>query len=146
MVGKRPPSYTEKLARTVNVKLIDYRIPSEEVLRKADLVISPGSTTLAEAALLKKPAIQLGDLGTTLLLPNVEKHTDISTLSRKITEVLNANADPDYEKKLQNYVASAYDTGFDVDYLGAWEQGKSELVGSLWQTYKKEIERVLSKK
>jgi len=147
MVGKRPPSYTEKIARTVNIKLVDYRLSSEQVLKGADLLISPGSTTVAEAAFLGKPAIQLGDLGTTLMLPNVHKHSDMATLTKKIIEVLNTKVDvKEYERKLENYVAAVYDTGFDVDYLGAWEKGKSELREPLWQTYKKEIERILSKK
>ncbi len=146
MVGKRPPSYTEKLSRTVNVKLIDYRIPSEKVLKGADLIVSPGSTAVAEAAFLNKSAIQLGDLGTTLMLPNVTKHSDISTLSEAIKEALHKKLEADYERKLENYVAAVYDTGFDVDYLGAWEKGKNDLLEPLWQTYKGEIERILTLK
>ncbi|MDD5290987.1 MAG: hypothetical protein PHZ04_02615 [Patescibacteria group bacterium] len=141
MVGLRPPSYIEKIARTVNIKLIDYRISSEDVLKRADLIISPNSTTIAEAAFLNKPAIQLGNLGTTLKLPNVFHHTDMTTLSAKIKEILKINLKTDeYERRLENFVAAVYDTGFYFNYFKAWEQG-DEALDPLWQIYKKEIEK-----
>lgn len=147
MIGLRPPSYLEKIARTVNIKLIDYRIRNEEVMKKADLIISPGSTTLAEAAFLKKPAIQLGNLGTTLKLPNVFKHTDMTTLSLKIKEVLKIKlGDKEYEKRLENFVASAYDTSLSTDYLKIWDEGKVELLPNLWKDYLKQLKRVFNVK
>lgn len=142
MIGKRPPSYIEKVARTVNVKFVDYRISSEKVLKGSSLVISPSSTTIAEAAFLKIPAIQLGDLGSTLKLPNVTHHTDMTTLSAKIREVLALNLNTDeYERRLENYVAAVFDTGFDYDKITAgWAgNGKNEL----WEAYKNEMERIL---
>ena len=142
MFGLRPPSYLEKVARTVNVKLIDYRIPGEEVLKKCDLVICPNSTTMTEAAFCWKPAIQLGDLGTTLKLPNVFRHTDMTTLAKKIKEILALNLKTEeYEKRLENYVAAAYDAGFDFDFAGAWGGGSEESFNSLWQAYKKELSK-----
>ncbi len=144
MVGKRPPSYLEKISRTVNVKLIDYRIPSQEILKRAALVVSPSSTTIAEAAFFNKPAIQLGNLGTTLKLPNVFRHTDMTTLARKIQEVLAVNLNnPEYERRLVNFVAAAYDTGLEVDYVSLWEGRRMDLLDQLWQDYKKELARVL---
>jgi len=146
MVGYRSPSYIEKIDKTPNVKLIDYRISSQEVLTKADLVISPSGTTLAEAAFLKKPAIQLGNLGTTLQLPNVFKHTDMTTLSDKIKEVLKYDFENDeYERRLMNFVAAAYDTGYDLNYIKIWEKGDKEGRNKLWEVYKKEISRILIK-
>ena len=143
MLGLRPPSYIEKVARTPNVKLIDFRISSDRVLEGADLVISPNSTTLAEAAFYWKPAIQLGNLGTTLKLPNVFKHTDMTTLAGRIKELIGINLKTEaYETKLENYVAAAYDTGFDFNYVGVWERGEQENMELLWQHYQREIERV----
>ena len=140
MVGKRPPSYIEKVARTVNVKLIDYRIPSDQVLRRASLVIGPSCTTLAEAAFYRKPAIQLGNLGTTEQLPNVFKHTDMTTLSKKIKELLAVNLDtPEYERRLENYIAAAYDEGFDFNYWGVWDRGEKENMEKLWDAYKRQL-------
>jgi hypothetical protein len=143
MAGLRPGSYLEKVARTVNVKLIDYRIPSEDVLKRADLIISPNGTTLVEAAFYRKPAIQLGNLGTTLKLPNIFKHTDMTTITEKIKQALEANLETEeYERRLENYVAAVYDTGFNYKYAKAWVQG-GENMETLWQIYKKEVERVL---
>lgn len=142
MVGFRPPSYLEKIARTPNVKLIDYRIPSETILKNADLVISPNSTTLAEAAFYNKSAIQLGNLGTTLALPNVIRHTDVTTLSAAIKTALKRDLHTsEYEKRLENFVAAVYDTGFDVDYINIWEQGDPSglALERLWRVYRKEI-------
>jgi len=146
MVNLRPPSYIEKIARTPNVKLIDYRIMSEEVLKKADLIVSPNSTTIVEAAFLKKPAIQLGNLGTTLKLPNTFKHTDMTTLSARIKEVLKINLETEeYERRLENFVAAVYDTGFDFPYEIFWAKGKGSDTEVLWQIYKKEIKQALIK-
>ncbi len=140
MLGLRPSSYLEKVARTVNVKLIDYRVPSEKILQKTDLIIAPNSTTFTEAAFYNKPAIQLGDLGTTLKLPNVFKHTDMTTLSVKIKEILAVNLKTaEYERRLENYVAAAYDTGFKYDFEGAWGGASKESTDNLWRILKEQL-------
>lgn len=145
MVGKRPPSYIEKIAKTVNIKLVDYRTPQSEILKRASLILSPNSTTVAEAAFYNVPAIQFGNLGTTLALPNVFKHTDMTTLSEKIKEVLKINLkNEDYERRLENFVAASFDTTIKADYIGIWENGKIELLEELWKAYKKEITEVLN--
>lgn len=145
MVGLRPPSYLEKVARTVNVKLIDYRVPTELVVKNADMVICTNGTTLAEAAFYNKPAIQLGNFGTTLQFPNVVHHTDMTTLTQKIKEVLNMNChSPEYEYRLENYVAAVYDTGFDVNYIGAWEKGEKESMKRLCDIYKEQVFNISS--
>jgi len=146
MTNKRTPSYLEKISRTPNVKLVDYRLTTEEILKRADLVISPNSTTIAEAAFLSIPSIQFGDLGTTLKLPNNYKHTDMPSLSKKIKEKLQTNLQNDeYEKKLENYVAAAYDTCIDLNYLKIWQEpGTTEEASreKLWNFYKEEIIRL----
>ncbi len=140
MIGLRAPSYLEKIARTVNVKLIDYRFSSEEVLKRADLVICPSCTTIAEAAFLNKPVIQLGNLGTTMKLPNVFKCTDMTILSKKIKEVLKADLNtPEYERRLENYVTAAYDVGIILNYCEIWEKGDKEKLGLLLECFEKEI-------
>ena len=145
MAELRPPSYLEKIARTPNVKLVDYRISTKKILERASLVISPSSTTIVEAAFLKKPVIQLGDLGTTQMLPGVARHTDMKTLSKKIKEALAMNTEnPEYERRLENFVAAAYDTGFDVDYFGAWESGRKDEYSAIWDAYKKEVCRLIN--
>jgi hypothetical protein len=141
MIGLRKPSYIERLARTPNVKVIDYRTPNETVIKGADLIVSPNSTTIAEAAFYRKPAIQLGNLGTTLRLPNVIKHADLTTLSKTIKEHMQADLDTEeYDRRLERYVAAVYDTGFDVNYFNTWTYGGDEkTMASLCDIYKKEV-------
>jgi len=144
-VGRRGPSYMEKISRTPNVKLIDYRIPTENILAKAAMVISTSSTTNAEAAFYKKPAIQLGNLGTTLKLPNVFHHTDMTTLTKKIKEILALDLDTqEFEFQLENYVAAAYDAGFNFNFDGAWVRGEKTDLEPLWLLFKREIEQALA--
>ncbi|KKW23535.1 MAG: hypothetical protein UY65_C0001G0027 [Parcubacteria group bacterium GW2011_GWA2_51_12] len=146
MIGLRSSAYLEKLARTPNVKVIDYRVPSDDVLKRAALVVSPSGTTLAEAAFYNKPAIQFGNLGTTLRMPNVTKHTDMTTLPKKIREVLSQNLQtPEYERRLENFVAAAYDTGFNYNYVGFWVKGSEADLEGLWSAYLAEIERSVIK-
>ncbi len=143
MLGRRSPSYLEKVARTPNVKLVDYRIPSQVMLEKADIVISPSSTTLGESAFFNKPAIQLSDLGTTRALPNVMHHSDLTTLSSAIRAMLASNFHTsEYERRLEDYVAATYDVGLEVDYIAIWAGQRPDLLPQLWEAYKKEIARL----
>ena len=145
MYGYRSPDDLEQIARTPNVKLVDYRISSEVVLKYADLVVGPASTTLAEAAFLQKPAIQLGDLGITQELPNVVRHNDVTTLPGVIRKMLEKDLHtPEYERRLENYVAAAFDVGFDLPYADIWSGSRSDLLPALWEIYRAELSRVFS--
>ena len=141
MVGLRTPSYLEKVDRTPNVQLVDYRIPSEELIKKSDMVISTFSTCFFEAAFYNKPAIMFSDSGIFEMLPNVFRHTDPATLSGKIKEVLSADLKTEaYERQLENFITAVYDVGFNFDYSAAWLGEKKDLE-ELWQIYKKELEK-----
>lgn len=147
MQGYRAPSYIKKVDKTPNVKFIDFRIPTDEILKRTSLVINHNCTTFAEAAFYKKPAIQLGNLGTTLKLPNVFKHTDMTTISAKIKETLRIDLNnEEYERRLRNYVAAVYDTGFEFNHRGVWLEGKQGDMDFFWQKCRQEIERVLGNK
>ena len=144
MLGFRPPEYLKDLAGTPNIKLIDYRIPSETVLKGASLVIAPNSTAMVEAAMHHIPVIQFGEEGIILKLPNVLKHTDPSTLSACIKERLRINLKtPEYERRLKNFVAAAYDTGFELDYISAWEDAKEDEREKIWDMYRAGLDRIL---
>lgn len=145
MVGYRPPSYIRKIARLVNVKFIDYRIPNDQILKRAGVIISQNSTTIAEAAYFNKPAIQLGNLATTQLLPNVSRHTDMPSISSAIRSALKIDVtSEDYENRLRNFVAAVYDTGFELDYQKLWEEGRdTEEMSNLWSFFRAEIARLL---
>jgi len=146
MVGLRPPSYIEKIMRTPNIKMIDYRVKSEEILKRADLLVSINGTSLAEAAFYGKKGIQLGNLGITKKLPNVTTHTHLPSLAEKIKQVLSSEVDPAYyEWKMENYVAAAYDTGFEFNYWGVWDRSDKIDMTPLWQAFRQEIIRVLQK-
>jgi len=144
MLGFRAPDFLEKISRTPNIKLIDYRISSDTVIKKSAMLVCTNGTTLAEAAFYNKPAIQMGNLGTTTVLPNVSKHTDMTTLAAAIKEHLTFNADsPEYERSLRNYVSATYDVGMEYDYIQAWENGNAD-ENALWQPYLKEIVKNLA--
>jgi hypothetical protein len=127
MIERRPPSYHEKLARLPNVKLLDPQLPAPDAINRCALVVNAGGTVLAEAAFYCKPAIQLGRLGTTLMLPNVTRHTDMTTLPSAIRQALDRDdlGSGEYERCLGNYVAAAYDTGFELDFERVWYEGGS---------------------
>ncbi len=145
MIGYRSPSYLEKIARTPNVKLIDYRINSEDIIKRMDLVVSPNSTTSAEAAFYYKPAIQLGNLGTTLRLPNVFKYTDMTNISSEIKELVAKDLrSEEYKRRLENYAAAAFDVGFEFNYFGVWEYQETEDMKILWRAWKRELEKIFN--
>ncbi|MFA4941297.1 MAG: hypothetical protein WC582_01705 [Patescibacteria group bacterium] len=147
MVGLRSPSYYEKISRTLNVKLVDYRISSEEIIKKSGLVISSYGTVLFESAFFYKPAIILSDAKIFTLLPNVFKHTDISSLSQKMKELLKINLKNDkYEKQLENYISAVFDVGFTADYRKAWYQGEANSRERLIDLFIGEINRRINEK
>jgi hypothetical protein len=144
MEGRRPRSYLEKLSRTPNVKLVDHRIPSERLLRGARLLVGASGTAFAEAAMLGLAAIQLGDLGTIRLLPNVTHHADVTTLEGRISEVLAMPpGGEDYERRLRNYVAAAYDVGFNDDYYALWERGGAASREPIYQRFSQHARALL---
>ena len=127
--GLRPRSYLEKLARTPNIKLIDYRIPTPVVLRRARMVISPACTTFSEAALMRVPCLQLGPMGSTELLPNVSRAEPWDTLARQILRVLTSRLDtPEYEQALERFATAAFDVGTLLDHDHIWYHGTEEEV------------------
>ena len=121
MFGKRSPTYLEKIQRSPNVKLIDYKVSNYEILKKTRLMIGFSGSTFLEAALLNIPSILLGNIGTIKRLPNVYCHTDMSSISRKILEILENNSKTNNQKKLLNYFKCGIVNGMDVEnYWNLW--------------------------
>jgi hypothetical protein len=145
MRGYRSPSYLNKLARTPNVTLVDGRLSSNEILRRAKFVIASTGTVLMEAAMLRVPTIQLGDLSPTRRLPNVTRHTDLSTLSKILREIstLDMNS-PEYERRLVNYVAAAHDSGFTTDHNQAWQEARADELPKIYKLFYDELKRCMS--
>jgi len=147
MQGLRSPEYLKDLAGTPNIKLVDYRISSEELIKGASLVTAPNSTAMVEAAMYHIPVIQFGEEGIILKLPNVVKHTDFSTLAGRINEQLRADLKTsEYERRLLNFVSAAFDTGFELDYVAAWEDAKENEREKIWNMYRAGLSRILSKR
>lgn len=148
-LGYRSHKLLDKIYHIPNVKLVRWDTPSDEVLKKSKLVVSPNSTTLMEAAIYRIPAIQLGDLGTTMVLPNTYHYTDMGQLSLKIKSLLNEFSTLDEEKydaSLVNFIASAYDIGWDYNYIGVWEDDEKDSKVALNSIYLNEISRKLNEK
>ena len=127
MHGKRSPGYLEKLLRTPNVKLVHYSNSGLECLKKCDFLIASTGTTCWEAALLKKPTIFLGKLGTHLLFPNVKtinNYNEIPNIILKLEKDNNFFSDY-YNEKLLKIISASRDEIFDCNYSRIWSTGYS---------------------
>jgi lipid A disaccharide synthetase len=122
MHGKRSPSYLEKLLRTPNVKLIHHSISGLECLKKCDFLIAATGTTCWEAALLKKPTILLGKLGTHILLPNVKTINNYNEISNIILKFEKDNNFffHNYDENLLKIISASRDEIFDCNYSKLW--------------------------
>ena len=97
---------------------------------------------MIEAAMLNIPCIQLGDLGTTQLLPNVRQHSDVTTLGDKIETVLSEKVNSqEYEHQLEQYVSAAMDVGFDLNYFGVWYYGETGDQDEIFRRHADELRR-----
>ena len=125
MHGKRSASYLEKLLRIPNVKLVHYSISGLEYLKKCDFLIAATGTTCWEAALLKKPTILLGKLGTHCLLPNVKtinNYNEIPNIILKFEKDNNFFFN-NYDEKLLKIISASRDEIFDLNYSRLWSKG-----------------------
>jgi len=123
MYGLRNKSYLLKIKSLPNVKLIDFRVPTKDILNKSKILISATGSTFFEAAILRKPSILLGSLGDIAKLPNVEKLDGFDNLHDLIEKKLNQNFKTDeYINNLRKYIVSAISSGFDENYVRVWEK------------------------
>ena len=128
-----------------NVSVLDFREPAENIMHRAKLLVSIGGTSVIEAAFFKLRVIQFGSLGISHQMPNVFAHSDLSTLSERINEVLATEFDnEEYERQVEIYVASAYDTGFRVNYKGSIEGGMKDELAKMIDFHLKEVDRLLA--
>lgn len=147
MIDKRCPSFTETIANYANVKLVNPKVNSEELLRNCELVVSCGGTSLMEAAIYNKPGLSLGPHGLIEALPNIVKCDNLVNITSRIIEALAIDLDTKvYEDKLLAYVTAAYEVGFDLDYFGLWAHDVKSDVNELWSIYKQAITEYLTAK
>jgi len=143
MIEKRPTSYLEKIKHLPNVKIINSSIPNWKIFEKAKIVIATSGTSVFEASILDVPIIQLGNLGTIRMLPNVYHHNDIKNIKEKIKNVLKNQIDREGNyKKMLEYVHAAFVKGQKYNLWDDQILKNISLKESLFNNYCKEIERL----
>lgn len=118
MIGYRTRAYYRELKKIPNVKLIDVRENSLDLIRKSEMVVTLAGTAGWEAALLKKPSIIFGGvfyeyLSGVLRCRAIE---DLPELIRKqLTEYR-------FDKnELANFIAALYEESVDLDLVHLWD-------------------------
>ena len=133
MLGKRSVSYLEKLKFLPNVKIIKSSIPNWKILKKTEVVIAVSGTSVFEASILGVPTIQLGNLGTIRMLPNVHHVKSLENIREKIENLSKNPIDKKTNhKKMLEYIHAAFVKG----------QKNNMSKDDLYNEYTKEIERL----
>ncbi len=146
MYGRRPVSYLDKIRKTPNVKLIDFRHDGSKILSKSEILIASTGSIIMEAAILEKPCLQLGELGTTLYLPNVFKKEPNKSILDQINEILLKKKDEKYEKKLKNYILAGLTTGHDAEiHRLSWINNKEINNDFFYKLIKQQIQNLTKK-
>ncbi len=144
MIGKNSRKYYEKIASLRNVSLVNPHQSSTRLIEKAACVVAPVGTVLFEAALLRRPAVQLGDYGLTKCLPNVIWCDHFRNMPACILQSMEIDfSSQSYEEGMESYVQAALNIGFRSNYFDAWEGGATpdeEFVNQ----YVSEVRRQLS--
>ena len=142
MHGRRSVSYLNKIKNIPNVKLVNFREESSKILLKSELLIASTGSIIMESAIFKKHCLQLGELGTTLYLPNVFKRNIKLNMVNQIEEILKKNLDDQtYLDKLKNYILAGLKTGHDSDvHRNAWEINKKIDHEKFYKLIKDQIE------
>ena len=144
MYGLRSYKYLRKMLKTPNIKLINFRHETTDVLNKSSLLITATGSTIFEAAVLKKPCLQLGELGTTLKLPNVIKRDTNLSLDKQIKDTLKMNIKERYEFYLRNFVYAGLKIGFEPDYRLIWEANKKGDLKKIYKVFFDEVKKLLA--
>ena len=143
MSTKRSPSYLEKIKHLPNVKLVSSSIPNWKIFEKTKIVIAISGTSVFEASILGKQTIQLGNLGTIKMLPNVHHHSDLKNIRQKINEILNQEVDKNKNhKRMLEYIHAAFKKGQKYDLWNNDLQNNINLKKELLENYCKEIGRL----
>ena len=137
MLGKRSISYLEKIKYLPNVKIIKSSIPNWKIFKKSKVVVGVSGTSVFEASILGVPTIQLGNLGTIRVLPDVHYIKTLADIKEKINYLIKnpVNKGENHTKMLE-YVHAAFVNG----------QKKNITKDDLYILYIKEIERLTNLK
>jgi len=116
MIDKRSTSYLEKIKFLPNVKIINSNTPNWKIFEKSKIMIVASGTSVFEASLLDCSTIQLGNLGTINMLPNVHYLRDLRDLKKKIKEItVITNNKKENHKKMIEYIHAAFTKGYNVN-------------------------------
>ncbi len=147
MNERRTTSYLEKIKHLPNVKIVSSSIPNWKIFEKTKIVIAASGTSVFEASILGKQTIQLGNLGTIRMLPNVYQHSDLKDIKQKIREILNQEVDKnESHKKMLEYIHAAFVKGEKYNLWDNDLQKNVNLRKKLFENYFKEIERLTALK
>lgn len=117
MAFKRKKSFYKKLLHIPNVKIIDHRTKSFDLIKDSSLIITTTSTAGWEALFLKKPVITLGNVYYNIF-PSVKKCTEIEKLYELVKEQMeNFEFDDESFTKL---VASVLQDTVDMNLNSLW--------------------------
>jgi hypothetical protein len=146
MYERRTSNILNQLKYSHNIKLIDHKISNFIIYKKMHSLVSSCGSAIFEAAILKKPAIQIGSLKMMSSLPNFYMLNRIEDI-RGIINSINLNfpkiiKSDEYDKKLINYISAAFDEGFDViRYDKDFRKDKNALK-YIWSMYSKEVKKI----
>lgn len=140
MVGRRRPHYLKKIQALPNVKLINYAIKTPEILNKCSALIVTCGSIVMEAAIMGVPVIQLGNLASSFLLPNVTRETDFTKLANHWPKILDKRfTDKAYEEKIIQYISLVMQYGIATNYYEMWEDGKEGDMQPFWHKMLEEM-------
>ena len=126
MYGLRKKTYLLKLKSLPNVRLINFRTPTKDILKKSKILISATGSTFFEAAIIRKPSIILGSLGDIIKLPNIEKLDEFKNLKKLIEKKIKENLNTDeYTLNLKKYIKAVLLSGFNENYVRVWQKNTS---------------------
>lgn len=125
MAYQRPLSYYERLADIPNVRLIDPRRDSHELIRRSDLVTTITGTAGFEAAMLQTPTITFGNCYYNTM-PMIAQSSDPHDLSNMIYRMLTEYEHD--EEQLIDFLTAVFQCSFEFlprDEAGAEERAQA---------------------
>ena len=147
---KNSKSFLLKLQNSPNVKLIDHKTASDEIYKKMKYLVSYCGTSIFEACMHKKPALQIGTLGVMNDLPNFYLLNDITKVEHVISEIdhnfIEYSKSQNYEDKLINYISAAYDVGFSTSIYESKVQENKEYQEYMYKVHLREIKKIFKYK
>ena len=148
--SKNSKSFLLKLQNSPNVKLIDHKTTNDEIYKKMKYLISFCGTSIFEACMYKKPALQIGTLGVMNDLPNFYLLNDITKVEDVISEIdhnfIEYSKSQNYEDKLINYISAAYDIGFSTSIYESKVQENKEYQEYMYKVHLSEIKKIFKYK